>query len=207
MVIVINLFFLLRKGVYPYEYMDSWEKFDETELPPKKDFYSNLNLEDISDEEHKHVQKVCDVFEIKNLGEYYDLYVQSDMLLLSDIFENFRNICLNKYELDPVYFVSAPGLAWQACLKKTGVELELLTYYDMILLTEKGIRGGICQATYRGAKANNKYMKNYNKNIESSYIEYLDANNLCGWAMSQTLPVNDFKWIKKEELSNFNEVF
>ena len=108
---------LLRKGVYPYEYMDSWEKFNETTLPPKKDFYSNLNLEDISDEDPKHTQKVWNVFEIKNPGEYDDLYVKSDTLLLSDIFENFRNICLSKYELDPVYFVSAPGLAWQACLK------------------------------------------------------------------------------------------
>ena len=109
--------FLLRKDVYPDEYMDNWEKFNETALPPKKDFYGNLNLEDISDEDHKHAQKVWDVFEIKNLGEYHDLYVKSDTLLLSDIFENFRNTSLNIYELDPVYFVSAPGLAWQACLK------------------------------------------------------------------------------------------
>ena len=109
-------------------------------------------------------------------------------------------MCLDIYGLDPVYFVSAPGLAWQAFLKKTGVELELLTDYDMILMIEKGIRGGICQSTYRYAKANNKYMKNYNKNIESSYIEYLDANNLYGWAMSQKLPVNDFKWIKKRRI-------
>ena len=154
-----------------------------------------------------HVQKVWDVFEIKNLGEYHDLCVQNDTLLLSDIYENFRNTCLSIYELDPVYFVSAPGLAWQACLKKTGVKLELLTDYDMILMIEKGIRDGICQATHRYAKANNKYMKNYNKNIESSYIEYLDANNLYERAMSQKLPVKDFKWIKKEELSKFNEDF
>ena len=102
---------LLRKGVYPYEYMDSWEKFNENALPPKKDFYSNSNLEDISDEDYKHAQKVWDVFEIRNLGEYHDLYVQSDTLLLSDIFEDFRNMYYNKYELDPVYFVSAHGLA------------------------------------------------------------------------------------------------
>ena len=139
--------------------MDSWEKFHETVLPPKKDFYSNLNLEDISDGDHKHAQKVWDVFEIKNLGEYHDLYVQSDTLLLADIFENFRNMCLNIYELDPVYFVSAPGLAWQACLKKTGVKLELLTDYDMLLMIEKALRGGICQAIHRYAKANNKYIK------------------------------------------------
>ena len=108
---------LLRKGVYPYEYMDSWEKFDETTLPPKESFYSNLNLEDISDEDYAHAQKVWDVFEINNLGEYHDLYVQSDTLLLADVYENFRNMCLEKYRLDSAHFVSAPGLAWQACLK------------------------------------------------------------------------------------------
>ena len=128
---------LLRKGVYPYEYMDSWEKFDETALPPKNDFYSILNLEDISDEDYAHAQILWDVFEIKNLGEYHDLYVQSDTFLLADVSENFRNMCLNIYEIDPVYFVSAPGLAWQPCLKKTGAKLELITYYDMILLIEK----------------------------------------------------------------------
>ena len=116
-------------------------------------------------------------------------------------------MCLEKYQLDPVYILSAPGLAWQACLKKTGVKLELITDCDMILMIEKGIRGGICQATHKHAKANNKYMKNYNNNIESSYIDYLDANNLHGWAMSQKLPVNDFKWLKQEELSKFNEDF
>ena len=127
---------MLRKGVYPYEYMDSWEKFEETALPLKKDFYSNLNLENISDEDYTHARKIWHVFEIKNLGEYHDLYVQSDTLLLANIFENFRNMCLNIYELDPVYFVSAPGLAEQACLKKTRVKLELLTDYDMTLMTE-----------------------------------------------------------------------
>ena len=121
------------------------------------------------------------------------------------MFENFRNMCLNIYEHDPVYFVSAPGLAWQACSRKTGVKLELITDYDMILRIEKGIRGRICQARHRHVQVNNKYMKNYNKNIDSSYIEYLDANNLYGWAMSHKLPVNDFEWIKKEELSKFTE--
>ena len=151
----LNIFILLlQKGVYPYKYMDSWGKFDETTLPSKEVFYSNLNLEDISDEDYAYAQKVLDVFKIKNLGEYHYLYVQSDTLLLSDIYENFRNMCLNIYELDPVYFVSAPGLAWQACLKKTGVKLELITDYDMLLMIEKRIRGGICQARHRYAKAN-----------------------------------------------------
>ena len=171
---------LLTKGVFPYEYMDSWEKFNESTLPSKEAFYSNLKLEDISDEGYAHAQKVWDVFETKNLGEYYDLFVQSDTLLLEDVFEKFRNKCLKIYELDPVFFVSTPGLAWQAWLKKTEVKLELLIDYDMLLMIEKGIRGGICQATNRYAKANNKYMKNYNKNIESSYIKNLDANSLYG---------------------------
>ena len=194
---------LLRKGVYPYEDVDNKEKSDETSLPSKEAFYSNLDLEDISDEDYAHAQKVWDVFEINNRGEYHDLYVQSDTLLLADVFENFRNMCLDIHELDRVYFVPASGLAWQACLKKTEVKLELLTDYDMILMIEKGIRGGICQATHRYAKAINKYIKNYDKSIESSYIEYLDANNLYGWAMSQKLPPNGFKWV--EDLLQFNE--
>ena len=195
----------LRKGVFPYEYVDSWEKFNETALPPKKDFYNNLNLESISDEDHVHAQKVWDVFKIKNLGEYHDLFIKIDTLLLADIFENFRNMCLSIYEFDPVYFVHAPGLAWQACLTKINIELELLTDYDMILMSEKWISGGICQASHRYAKANNPYMKNYDENIESSYLEYLDTNNLYGWAMSQKLPVNDLKWVKKKELLKLNE--
>ena len=130
---------LLRKGIYPYEDMDNWGKFDETTLPPKEAFYSNLNLENISDEDYAHAQKVCEVFDIKNRGEYHDLYGQGDTLLLADITENFTNMCIEIYELDPVYFVSAPGLVWQACLKKTEVKLELITDYDMILMIEKRI--------------------------------------------------------------------
>ena len=187
---------LLIKGVYLYEDMDNWEKFDGTTMPPKKAFYSELNLEDIRDADYAHSQKVWEVFGIKSLGEYHDLYAQSDILLLADVFENFRDKCIEIYELDPVYFVSAPGLAWQACLKKTGVKLELLTNYDMLLMVENGIREEICQATHRYAKANNKYMKNYDKNNESSYIAFLNANNLYGWAISQKLSLNCFKCVK-----------
>ena len=183
----LNRFVMLvgGKGVFPYEYMNSWERFSETSWPPKKAFYSELNLEDITYKDYARAQKVWEVFVIRNLGEYHGLYVQTDTLLLADIYENVGNMCLKIYELDLLHFVSAPGLAWQACLKKTGVKLELITDYDMILMIEKGIRGGICQATHRYAKANKKYMKNYAKNIESSYIEHLDANNLYEWAMSQ----------------------
>ena len=140
---------LLRKGVYPYEYMDSWEKFDKTTLPPKETFHSNLNLEDISNTDYVHAQKVWEAFEIKNLGEYHNLYTQTDTLLPADVFENFRNKCIEIYGLDPVYFLFAPRLAWQACLKKTELKLELLIDYDTILMTEKGIRGGICQPKHR----------------------------------------------------------
>ena len=121
------------------------------------------------------------------------MHVQCDTLLLADVFENFRDKCIEIYGLDPAHFLSAPGLAWQACLKKTKVKLELLTDIDMLLIVEKGIRGGICQAIHRHAKLNNKYIKNYDKDITSSYLAYLDANNLYGWKMSQKLPVNGFK--------------
>ena len=196
---------LLRKGVYPYECMDNWEKFNETSLPNKESFYSNLNMKNIDDIDYRHGNNVFKIFKLKNLEEYHDLYVQSDTLLLADVFENFRNKCLEAYKLDPAHFLSLSGLAWQACLKKTNIELELLTDYDMLLMVEEGIRGGICHSIHRYAKANNKYMNNYDKNKESSYIQYLDANNLYRWAMSQKLPVNKFKWI--EDISQINEDF
>ena len=139
-----------------------------------------MYIEDITDKYYTHAQKIFEGFKMKNLGDYYDLYVQSDTLLLADVFENFRNKCIEKHELDPAHLLSAPRLAWQACFKKTGVKLELLTDIDMLLMVEKGIRGGICHAIHRYAKANNKYMKNYDKNIISSYLMYLDANNLYG---------------------------
>ena len=200
---------MLRKGVYPYEYMDSWEKVNETSLPSKEDFYSNLNMEDIDDIDYRHGNSVFKGFKLENLGDYHDLYVQSDTLLLADVFNNFRDMCIKEYELDPAHFLSLPGLAWQACLKKTNIELELLTDYDMLLIVEEGIRGGICHSIHRYAKANHKYMKNYNNNEESSYIQYLDANNLYGWAMSKKLPVNGFKWIDNSETAEhvINEEF
>ena len=151
---------LLRKGVYPYEYMDSWERFDETSLPDKESFYSSLNMEDITNVDHRHTKRVFEKFDNKNLGDYHDLYIQSDTLLLADVFENFRNKCVEIYELDPANFLSAPGLAWEAYLKKAEVKLELLTNNYILLMVEKGIRGGICHAIHRYAKAKEKYMKN-----------------------------------------------
>ena len=176
--------------------MDNCERFNETSLPSKESFYSNLNMEDLDDTDYRHGINVFNKFKLNNLGDYHDLYVQSDTLFIADVFEKFRVMCLKEYELDPAHFLSLPGLAWQACLKKTNIELELLTDYDMRLMVEEGIRGGICHSIHRYAKANNKYMKN---NEESSYIQYLDANNLYGWAMSKKLPVNGFKWIDNNE--------
>ena len=192
---------LLRKGVYPYKYMDNWERFNETSLPSKESFYSNLNMENIEDIDYRHGNNVFNKFKLNNLGDYHDPYVQSDTLLLADVSENFRDMRLKEYELDPAHFLSLPGLAWQACLKKTNIELELLTDYDMLLMVEEGIRGGICHSIHRYAKANNKHMKNYSNNEESSYIQYLDTNSLYGWAMSKKLPVNGFKWIDNNEIN------
>ena len=134
---------LLRKAVYPYEYMDSWKIFNETSLPLKEAFYSRLYLEDVSNNGYLHAHKVWKVFEIKSLGGYHDLYVQYDTFLLADVFENLRKKFMEMYELDPAHFLSAPGLAWQACLKKTGVELELVTDNGMLIMFEEGARGGI----------------------------------------------------------------
>ena len=181
--------------------MDKWERFNETSLPGKESFYSNLNMEDIDDIDYRHGNNVFNKFKLNNLGDYHDLCVQSDTLLLADVFENFRDMCLKEYELDPAHFLSLPGLAWQACLKKTNIELELLTDYDMLLTVEERIRSGICHSIHRYAIANNKYMKNYNNNEESSYIQYLDGNNLYGWAMSKKLPGNGFKWIDNNEIN------
>ena len=177
---------LLRKGVYPYEYTDIWEKFPETSLLDKEAFYSSLKMKDIADFDYKHAKRV-----FKNFNN--NLYVQSDTLLLADVFENFRNKYIEIYELDPAHFLSAPGLAWQACLKKSGVKLELLTDVDMLSMVEKEISGGICQAVHRHAKANNKDMKSHDKREESSYVQYYDANSLYAWAMSSKFPVDGFK--------------
>ena len=191
--------------------MDNWKRFDEMALPDKEGFYSNLNIEHIRDVDYRHANNVFKKFGLKNLGEYHELYVQSDTLLLADVFENFRNMCIKAYELDPAHFLTAPGLAWQACLKKTGVELELFTNAIMLLMVKEGTRGGMCHAIHRHAKANNKYTKNYDEDKESSYIQFLDANSLCGWAMYQKLPVRDFKWtedpskIDKDFIKKYDE--
>ena len=190
-----------RKGVYPYEYMDTLERLKETKLPPREAFYSKLNNEDISDEDYAHAQKVWRVFKMEHFKEYHDLYNETDVLLLGDVFESFRNICIENYELDPAHYYTAPGLAWDAALKITDVKLELLSDIDMLLMAENGIRGGVSMVSNRYGKANNKYMGgSFDAKEPSKYITYLDANNLYGWAMSKPLPTHRFKWMNKYEL-------
>ena len=201
---------MTRKGVYPYDFMDSFKKFDETILPNKEDFYSILNDTHISNEDYKHAQKVWDAFKLKTMGEYHNLYLKTDVTLLADVFENFRRTCLQYYKLDPCHYFTSPGLSWDAMLKMTDIKLELMTNIDMFQFIEKGMRGGISYIANRYGKANNKYMKEHDKNMPSKYIMYLDVNNLYGYAMSQYLPFGGFKWmsqkqIDKIDLAKYNE--
>ena len=191
-----------RKGVYPYDYMDSFKRFSKKSLPAIEDFYSILNDTNISDSDYSHAKRVWNAFQIRDLGDYHDLYLRTDVVLLADVFENFRTLCLKDYGLDPCHYYSAPGLSWDALLRMTGVNLDLISDLDQQLFIEKGMRGGISTITHRHAVANNKYMKNYNPKVESSYLIYLDANNLYGWAMSQSLPTGDFRWIPSEDFED-----
>ena len=153
-------------------------------------------MSSISEEDYQHAQQVWKEFGIHNLGDYHDLYLRTDVVLLANVFEAFRDTCLRHYKLDPAHFYTSPGLAWQACLKHTGIRLELLTNSDMLLMFDWGIRGGITQAVRKYALANNKYMgEKFNPNEDTTYLQYLDSNNLYGWAMSQPLPTGGFKWV------------
>ena len=140
---------MTKKGIYPYEYMDDIKRFEETQLPPKESFYSTLTEEYIKDDEYAHAQNVWQKFETENLKQYHDLYLMTDTLLLADVFEQFRDMCLNNYELDPVHSYTAPGLTWKAALKMTKVKLDLLTDIDQHIFIEDGIRGGVAMITQR----------------------------------------------------------
>ena len=197
---------LSRKGIYPYDYMNGIKKFSEEKLPPKEKFFSKLNDCGVSDEDFDHTKRIWKEFEVKNLGEYHDLYLKSDVLLLADVFEEFRNVCLENYSLDPTWYYPSPGLSWDALLKHSKIKLELLTDPDVLLLFEKGIRGGVSMISNRFGKANNKYMgEKYDPSQPSKFISYLDANNLYGWAMMKPLPVGDFKWMDEKELENWKD--
>ena len=193
---------LKQKGFFPYEYMDSIEKLKDQKPPPQKAFYSKLKGKGINNYNYNHVLNVWKTWNMKTFKDYLELYNVTDVLLLADVFENFRDLCLKNYGLDPAHYYTAPGLAWDAMLKMTGVKLELLSDIDILLMVEKGIRGGISIISNRYGKANNKYMKGFNQKELSKFLMYLDANNLYGWAMSQKLPVHSFKWMTNKEIEN-----
>ena len=184
--------------------MDSFDKFNDLKLPTKDDFYSILNNQHISNEDYKHAKNIWKTFNISSMGEYHDIYLKSDILLLSDVFENFRKTCMLYYKLDPCHYFSSPGLSWDSMLKMTNIKLELITDIDMYQFIEKGMRGGISYIANRHSKANNKYMKDYDETLSSKYIMYLDANNLYGWAMSQHLPTGKFKWLTQKQIDETN---
>ena len=184
---------ILRKGVYPYEYMDSFERFNETSLPPKEAFYSKLKDEHISDGDYEHAKKVLEAYECKTLGDYHDLYLATDTLLLADVFENFRKTCLKHYGL--------PSLLLHKPWTKLGRAFQIHRHQArapdrLYLFIEKSMRGGISTEMQRYVKANNPYLHDYDSDKETSYILYLDANNLYGWAMSEPLPVGGFRWMQ-----------
>ncbi|XP_031633765.1 uncharacterized protein LOC116347343 [Contarinia nasturtii] len=197
---------LTKKGVYPYSYIDSWEKLNEPKLPAKELFYDELNDSEISDEQYSHAQNVWNTFNIRTLQEYTKIYLKTDVLLLADIFENFRDNCIKLYGLDPAHYYTLPGYSWDCMLKYTNVEIELLTDIDKLMFVERGLRGGISQCSNRHCEANNKYLgADYDPEKPSNYIMYFDVNNLYGWAMSQALPISDFIW-NEDNYSSVEEI-
>ncbi len=194
---------LKRKGVFPYEYMTDFSKLSATSLPPKKAFYSQLTNSHITDKDYEHAQKVWKAFGCETMRDYHDLYLKTDVLLLADVMTEFRKTCKKAYGLDALHYYTSPGLAWDAMLKYTGIELDLISDSDMYLMIEKGIRGGVSSIMKRYSKANHKYLDDYDPEKPSQYILYLDANNLYGWAMSKPLPHKNFKWMNDDELKDW----
>ena len=199
---------LTEKGVYPYDYMNSFDKFNDEHLPSKKQFYSRLTEEDITNDDYNKAKQIWKHFGIKSMGEYHDLYLKTDVLLLTDVFENFRDMCLSSYGLDPVYYYTLPNFAFDAMLKLTGIEIDLVYDQEMYEVIEAGLRGGMTQTTCKKVEANYKYMgSDYDSGKESSYINYLDANNLYGLSMVQKLPYRNLKWddkITEDDIINYD---
>ncbi len=198
---------LCEKGIYPYEYITDFNVLYEDKLPPINRFYSKLTNEHCSVKDYEKAKTVWKTFNCKTLLDYHNLYLTSDVLLLSDVWNNFINVCYKIYGLDPSYYFTAPSLSWDAMLKFCGetvkdFEIELLTDMDMYLQFETSIRGGLSQISKRYAKANNKYLPNYNPDELSSFILYLDANNLYGAGMSSYLPYRNFKWNNEDWTAN-----
>jgi len=186
---------LTRKGVFPYDYISSFDRLDETTLPSKSDFYSILTDCDITDDDYKHATDVWNHYKCKTLGEYSDLYMKTDVMLLADIFTNFRETSIATYELDPANYFTLPMYSFDCALKHTGIKLELLEDPDMLMFVERGIRGGLCQVVTKHARANHKYMAEYKPEERSSYLAYLDINAQYAWAMTQPLPYGGFEWV------------
>ena len=187
---------LIRKGIYLYECIPDWDKFKETKLSPREAFYSKLNMAGVREEDYEHANRTWKEFGLKDLGEYHDLYLKTDVILLANVFEAFRKVCLKSYGLDPAHFYTAPGLAWKACLKKTRIRLELLLDPDILSMFERGIRGGITQSVNRWAKANNPHMgSDFAPDKPTRYLQYLDGNNLYGWGNVSTITYWRFKWV------------
>ncbi len=186
--------------MFPYEYLDSFEKLNETEYPPFERFYDSLKEKNINEEDYNRGKKLFDYFKCKTFKEYMELYLTCDVLILADVFEAFRDMSMKHYDLDPAHYISSPGLSQDAMLKHTKAELELLTDPDMLYMILEGIRGGLSRIMTRYVEANNKYMINYDPKKESSHLVPVDANNLYGGAMSFPLPYNKHKWCNKEEL-------
>ena len=184
----------MGKQIYPYDYIDTPERFLECQLPDIEKFHNTLTDEPLSQSDYEHAQTVWREFNICDVGEYHDLYVLTDVLLLADVFENFRTICLNSYGLDPAHYYTSPGLAWDAMLKMTGVELELLTDTDMHLFIEEGIRAGVSMICKKHSAANNPYIEGYDASKPSIFLSYLDCTNLYGYSMGKPLPQSNFHW-------------
>ena len=195
---------MIRKGVYPYDYINNYDKltYYTSYLPDIIEFNNKLNKSTCSIEDYEHAQNVYKKFQCTRFLDYHNIYLKSDVLLLSDIWDNFRKINYFNYELDTAYYYTCPGLSFDAMLKHTKIELELLTDLNMFKMVESGIRGGISQISHRHAKANNKYMSTYDETKEDSYIIYLDANNLYGYSMLQHMPIGKFEWNNEEWITD-----
>jgi len=181
--------------------MTSREKFDETKLPSIEAFYDQINDEPLKISDYERAQKTWMHFGMQTLQNYHDLYLLSDVLLLADVFENFRNAMMKEHNLDCLHFVTLPSLAWASALKFTGVELDLITDPDAYLMIENNMRGAIATISHRHAEANNPLVEGYDPTKPTSYITYLDANNLYGDAMSKPLPVGKFQFYHKPKLT------
>lgn len=195
----------IRKGVFPYKWMTDATKLQQNHLPPQKDFFNDLADEACTDADYQHAQRVWTTLQLQNMQQYHDLYLITDVLLLADVFESFRSTAMSYYEVDPCNVYSSPGLAWNAMMKMTGVQLELLTDINMHLFVEKGVRGGVAMIPHRLATANNPLLpETYKKDQDTSFLMYLDCNNLYGTAMSQPLPFKNFEWMSQEEIERLD---